>query len=129
MPQFDQFSFFNQVLWFFFLFFTFYFLISYYFLPTICYNLKFRKKKINFNNKIRNQINFENQNLFFFFNNLNKDFYLKYEHFIKKKQNIYFLIQKQNLFTNLLINNLFINKITTILNKKYLLSKKIIFNI
>ena len=51
MPQFDQFSFFNQVSWFLLFFFNFYFFITYFFLPKICYNLKFRKKKIIFDIK------------------------------------------------------------------------------
>ena len=63
MPQFDQFSFFNQVSWFLFLFFNFYFFITYFFLPKICYNLKFRKKKILFDITKKNKINFEKNNI------------------------------------------------------------------
>jgi len=44
MPQFDQFSFFNQVSWFLFFFFFFYFYFYYFYLSKIGYHLKFRKK-------------------------------------------------------------------------------------
>ena len=58
MPQFDQFSFFNQVSWFLFFFLNFYFFIIYFFLLKICYKLKFIKKKILFDNKKKIKINF-----------------------------------------------------------------------
>ena len=53
MPQFDQLSFTNQVFWFFFFFLSFYFLISYFFLPKLSENIKFRKKKINIDNTLK----------------------------------------------------------------------------
>ena len=89
MPQFDQFSFFNQVSWFLFFFFNFYFFITYFFLPKICYNLKFKKKKIIFDIKKKNQINFEKNNIIFFFNNSYKTFCSNFELFIIKKLSIY----------------------------------------
>lgn len=46
MPQFDLVTFFNQVFWFFFGFFCFYFVTVYFFLPILCENLKYRKKKL-----------------------------------------------------------------------------------
>lgn len=79
MPQFDQGSFLNQVFWFFLIFINSYFLITYFFLPIICENLKFRKKKI-IKNKLNNldiilenlqQNNFLNNSFKDIFNNLN----------------------------------------------------------
>lgn len=66
MPQFDQGSFLNQVFWFFLIFINSYFLITYFFLPIICENLKFRKKKIIKNKINQTDIKLENlqQNLF-----------------------------------------------------------------
>ena len=103
MPQFDQFSFFNQVSWFLFFFFNFYFFITYFLLPTICSNLKFRKKKIIFDIKKKNQINFEKNNLIFFFNNSYNIFCSNFELFLIKKLSIYkknekFQIQKAPIF-------------------------------
>ncbi len=129
MPQFDHFSFFNQVSWFLFLFFTFYFLIVYFFLPKICYNLKFRKKKIIINNKKNNQIYFEKNNIFFFFNNSYKTFCSKFEFFILKKIFIYNLIEIDKIKKISLINNYFKNKKNIFLNDKFLLFKKIFINI
>ena len=60
MPQFDQGSFLNQVLWFFLVFINSYFLITYFFLPIISKNLKFRKKKISVNQKNLSDIQLEN---------------------------------------------------------------------
>lgn len=67
MPQFDQGSFFNQVFWFFFFFLNSYFFITYFFLPLICKNLKFRKKKISANQTDFGDMQFETfqQQLFF----------------------------------------------------------------
>ena len=125
MPQFDQFSFFNQVLWFFFFFLNFYFFITYYFLPKICYNIKFRKKKIIFDNKKKNQIYFEKNNIIYFLNNSYQNFCSNFEYFINKKISIY----KQNEFLKIqqkpLFNQLLTNQINTFLNKKYLFLKKI----
>lgn len=129
MPQFDQFSFFNQVSWFLFFFFNFYFFITYFLLPKICYNLKFRKKKINFDIKKKNQINFEKNNIIFFFNNSYKIFCSNFELFITKKLSIYktnekFKIQKTPIFDVFLKQ-----KINFFLNQKFLLFKKIfVFN-
>ena len=60
MPQFDQGSFLNQVFWFFFFFLNSYFLITYFFLPLICKNLKFRKKKLQVNQNCFHEIQLEN---------------------------------------------------------------------
>ena len=111
MPQFDQFSFFNQVSWFLFFFFNFYFLITYFFLPIICYNLKFRKKKILFNLKKKNQINFEKNNLIFFFNNSYKTFCSNFELFIIKKLSIYKKNEKIKIKETPILNFLLKNKI------------------
>nr|UXG56149.1 ATP synthase F0 subunit 8 [Phytophthora colocasiae] len=119
MPQFDQFSFFNQVTWFLFFFFNFYFFVTYFFLPKICYNLKFRKKKIIFENKKKNQINFEKNNIIFFFNNSYKTFCSNFELFINKK-NQEIKIQETPIF-----NTLLKQKINIFLNQKFLLFKKI----
>ena len=129
MPQFDQFSFFNQVSWFFFFFINFYFFITYFFLPKICYNIKFRKKKIIFDNEKQNQIYFEKNNIIFFLNNSYKIFCSNFESFIIKKKTIY----KKNEFIKIhqkpLLNQIFTNKINSFLNKKFLLFKKILINI
>lgn len=78
MPQFDQGSFLNQVFWFFFFFLNSYFLITYFFLPLICKNLKFRKKKLQVNQDCFQEIQLENlqQQLF-----LNTTFYKIGNHF------------------------------------------------
>ena len=126
MPQFDQFSFFNQVSWFFFFFFNFYFFITYFFLPKICYNLKFRKKKIMFDNKKKQKIHFEKDNIFFFFNNSYQTFCSNFESFFIKKLSIYKqneIIKKQQ--TPILNSNLK-NKINIFLNQQFLLFKKVL---
>ena len=129
MPQFDQFSFFNQVSWFLLFFFNFYFFITYFFLPKICYNLKFRKKKLNFDNEKKNQINFEKNNIFIFFNNSYKLFCSNFELFILKKKSIHKKKEKFKIQTTPIINNLLNQKINFFLNQKFLLFKKIfIFN-
>jgi hypothetical protein len=125
MPQFDQFSFFNQVSWFLFLFFNFYFFITYFFLPKICYNLKFRKKKIIFDNKKKNKINFEKNNIIFYFNNSYKTFCSNFEFFIIKKISIYKKNQEIKIQETPIFNNLLKQKINVILNQKFLLFKKI----
>jgi len=129
MPQFDQFSFFNQVSWFLFLFLNFYFFITYFFLPKICYNIKFRKKKIIFDNKKKNQINFEKNNIIFFLNNSYKTFCSNFELFISKKLTIYQNNQNIKIKENSLLNNIFKEKINIFLNQKFLLFKKIFINI
>jgi hypothetical protein len=129
MPQFDQFSFFNQVFWFFIFFFNFYFLITYFFLPNICYNIKFRKKKIISDNKKKIQINLEKNNIIIFFNNSYNNFCLNFETFINIKKNNY----KQNEISLIqhkpILNLILINKINIFLNQKFLLLKKILINI
>lgn len=114
MPQFDQFSFLNQIFWFFIFFFSFYFSISFFFLPKICYNLKFRKKKKILNLKTQNHTIFEKNKINFFLNN-----------FYKKKYNFLEIIYKQKLnnqilFKNTIINENFKQKLIYFLNKKYL---------
>ena len=129
MPQFDQFSFFNQVSWFLLFFFNFYFFITYFFLPKICYNLKFRKKKIIFYLKKKNQINFEKNNIIFFFNNSYKTFCSNFELFMIKKLSIYKNTEKFKIQKNPVFHLLLKQKINFILNQKFLLFKKIfIFN-
>ena len=125
MPQFDQFSFFNQVSWFLFFFFNFYFFITYFFLPKICYNLKFRKKKIIFYNKKKNQINFEKNNIIFFFNNSYKVFCSNFELFFIKKLSVYNKNEKIEVQKTPIFKTLLTNKINYFLNQKFLLLKKI----
>ena len=128
MPQFDQFSFLNQVFWFFIFFLSFYFYITYFFLPEICFNLKFRKKKIIFDNKKKNQINFEKNNIYFFFNNSYKFFSSYFESFITKKTFMY----QQNEFSEVhktpLLTIFLTNTINNFLNQKFLFLKKILIN-
>lgn len=129
MPQFDQFSFFNQVSWFLFYFFNFYFFITYFFLPKICSNLKFRKKKIIFNKQKNNQINFEKNNLIYFFNNSYKTFCSNFELFFFKKLLIYTKNEKYKLKQIPIFNFLLKQKINLFLNQRFLFFKKIfIFN-
>jgi len=129
MPQFDQFSFFNQVSWFLFFFFNFYFFITYFFLPKICYNLKFRKKKILFDNKKKNQINFEKNNIIFFFNNSYKTFCSTFELFIIKKLSIYKKNQNIKIKETPILHNLVKKKINFFLIQKFLFFKKVFINI
>ena len=125
MPQFDQFSFFNQVSWFLFFFFNFYFFITYFFLPKICYNLKFRKKKLIFDNEKKKQINFEKNNIFFLFNNSYKIFCSNFELFINKKLSIYKTNEKIKTQEIPIFNLLLNKKINFFLNQRFLLFKKI----
>ena len=118
MPQFDQFSFFNQVSWFLFFFLNFYFFITYFFLPKICYNLKFRKKKIIANNQKKNQINFEKNNIIFFFNNSYKTFCSNFELFLVKKLSIYKFNENNKIQEVPLVNDLLKKK-----NKLFFKSK------
>lgn len=129
MPQFDQFSFFNQVSWFFFFFFNFYFFITYFFLPKICYNIKFRKKKIAFDNNKKNQIHFEKNNIIFFLNNSYKIFCSNFESFIIKKISIYRQNESIKVQQKPLLNQILTNQINNFLNKKFLLFKKVFINI
>ena len=125
MPQFDQFSFFNQVFWFFFFFFSFYFIITYFLLPNICYNIKFRKKKIYVNLNENNKINFEKNKLFFFFNDLYKKMYFNFEHFLdlKKKNYIRFCTLQKN---KKIINNNLKKKLNFFLNMKLISKNKLL---
>jgi hypothetical protein len=129
MPQFDQFSFFNQVSYFIFFFLTFYFFITYFFLPKISSNLKFRKKKIITNNQKKNQINFEKNNIISFFNNSYKTFCFNFESFIVKKSYIYRLNANTTIVESPLVNTLLKKQINFFLNQKFLLFKKIFINI
>ena len=129
MPQFDQFSFFNQVSWFLFFFLNFYFFITYFFLPNICSNIKFRKKKIIVDNQKKNQINFEKNNIIFFFNNSYKIFCSNFESFLIKKLSIYKLNENNKIQEFPLINDLLKKKINFFLNQKFLLFKKVFINI
>ena len=70
MPQFDQVTFLNQTFWFFIGFFCFYFITVYFFLPFLCENLKYRKKKLENNFTSLNQINFENFTQYSHINNV-----------------------------------------------------------
>ena len=125
MPQFDQFSFFNQVSWSLFFFFNFYFFVIYFFLPKVCYNLKFRKKKIIFDNKKKNQISFEKNNIIFFFNSSYKIFCSNFELFFNKKLSIYDINQKKVVQKAPIFDNLLKKKINIFLIQKFLLFKKI----
>lgn len=109
MPQFDQFSFFNQVSYFIIFFLSFYFLITYYFLPKICYSIKFRRKKINFDKIKSSQILFEKNNSFIFFNQSYKKFSNKFEQFFFKKSSIYTISQVESIEQFPLINDFFKN--------------------
>nr|YP_010616482.1 ATP synthase F0 subunit 8 [Peronosclerospora sorghi]WAU47956.1 ATP synthase F0 subunit 8 [Peronosclerospora sorghi] len=129
MPQFDQFSFLDQISWFFFFFFFFYFFLTYFFLPQICYNLKFRKKKIIFDQKKQKQIIFEKRNIYFFFNNSYEIYCSLLEDFFLKKISIYNKKEKNKIQKIPMINFFFKKKISFFLNQKFLLFKKnFIFN-
>lgn len=123
MPQFDQFSFFTQVSWFLCLFFLFYFFITYFYLPKICYNIKFRKKKILFNEEKTNQIIFEKLNIIYFFNNINKKFFNTFDLFLNKKSLIYLFNKK--VYNNFLLEDFLKKNIELILNRNFLFIKKI----
>jgi hypothetical protein len=124
MPQFDQFSFFNQVAFFLFFFFNFYFFISYYFLPKISSNIKLRKKYIN--SKINEKIllNLEIKNKQFFYINLFNNFSDYYKNILNKNIINYNINKNEYLLKNSLINLLYIEKIKNLFNKKFILSKK-----
>lgn len=118
MPQFDQFSFFNQVYWFLFIFFNFYFFVTYFFLPRIVSQMKLRKKKI--------QQNYNYNNLIFFEKN-NKQLQLS-QYYFSLYQQLNTHLNDVNTFFNLnqkllnakenIMSEPFLNKINTILNKK-----------
>lgn len=125
MPQFDQFSFLNQVSYFIIFFLSFYFLITYYFLPKICYSIKFRKKKIDSDKKKSNQILFEKNNSFFFFNQSYKTFSNQFEQFLITKLSIYTITQIEKIEQLPVINIILKQKINSFLNQKFLIFKKI----
>jgi hypothetical protein len=114
MPQFDQFSFFNQIFWFFLFFFSFYFLISFFFLPKICYSLKFRNKKKYLNLTTQNKTFFEKTKINLFLNNFYKKKYTQLEISYKQKLN------NQKIFKKTIINEHFKQNLISFLNKKYL---------
>jgi hypothetical protein len=122
MPQFDQFSFFNQVSFFLFFFFNFYFFISYYFLPKISNNIKFRKKYINFKINKKNLLNSEIKIKQISYTDLFKNFSNYYELILN--ENLFNYNKNENLLKNSLINLFYIEKIKNIFNKKFIISKK-----
>jgi hypothetical protein len=75
MPQFDPTSFSNQVLCLFFVFSNLYFLITYWFLPLICKTLKFRKKKIELNQKTDSNFFYEKTKYYWFSNQIFQNFF------------------------------------------------------
>lgn len=129
MPQFDQVSFLNQVFFFLFFFFNFYFFISYYFLPTISTNIKFRKKYINSKINEKTLLNLEIKNKQISYTTLFKDFSNYYETILNENINNYVIIKNQYLLKNSLINLAYVNKIKNLFNKKFILSKKYLYNI
>ncbi len=129
MPQFDQFSFFNQVIFFLLFFFNFYFFISYYFLPKISSNIKFRKKIINSKLNEKNLLNLEINNKKNSYTNLFKDFNNYYENILNENIKNYNINKNEYLSKNLLINLVYVDKIKNLFNKKFILSKKYLYNI
>ena len=125
MPQFDQFSFFNQVSWFLFFFFNFYFFITSFFLPQLCYNLKFRKKKIFFDLQKNQHINFERLNIYFFLNKSYTIFCSNFEFFISNNKVVYKQQEKIKLKKRPLFKNCFQKHINSFLLQKFVFFKKI----
>ena len=121
MPQFDQFSFLNQVSFLIFFFFNFYFFITYYFLPKIAYNIKFRNKFIISKINKKNILNLEIKNKKLLYTNLLKDFNNYYELTLNEIINNY---KNEYLFKNSLIKLIYIEKIKNLFNKKFIISKK-----
>lgn len=128
MPQFDQFSFYNQVTWSLFFFVSFYFFMTYFFLPKLAFNIKFRKKKIVVNNKRTNQIDFEKKNILFFFNDSYKTFCSNFEIFLFKKTSLYQINQGNKIKEIPFVRTLLKEKINLFLNQKFLFFKKIFIN-
>ena len=124
MPQFDQFSFFNQVTFFLFFFFNFYFFISYYFLPQISSNIKLRKKHINSKINEKTLLNLEIKIKYYLYTNLFKNFSNYYELILNENIINYNINKNEYLLKNNLMNLLYIEKIKNLFNKKFLLSKK-----
>ena len=113
MPQFDQFSFLNQVIFFVLFFFSVYFIITYFLIPNLNSVFKLRVKKII--NHLKSEISFLseiNKDQKFINNNYQSTF-LNSELFIKKNIN-------QEKSINFLQLNLFKNKINLFLNNYYL---------
>nr|UQT68348.1 ATP synthase F0 subunit 8 [Nothophytophthora sp.] len=129
MPQFDQFSFFNQVSWFLFFFFNFYFFITYFFLPKICYNIKFRKKKIIFDNNKQNVLNLEKNNNIIFKDYSFKTFFSFLELYKVQQLSLYKKNQNIKIQETPILNHILKEKINFFLNQKFLLFKKIFINI
>lgn len=124
MPQFDQFSFFNQVVFFLFFFFNFYFFISYYLLPKISINIKLRKKFINSKINEKNLLNLEIKNKQLFYINLFNNFNDYYKNILNENIINYNINKNKYLLKNSLMNLLYIEKIKNLLNLKFILFKK-----
>lgn len=129
MPQFDQFSFFNQVIFFLFFFFNFYYFISYYFLPKIAFNIKFRKKFITtkINKKKLLQLEINNKKMSYI--ELFKNFCNYYESTIIENIFNYNIYKNNYLIKNSLIKLIYIEKLKNLFNKKFVISKKYLLNI
>lgn len=88
MPQFDQFSFFNQVFWILLIFINFYFFTSYFLLPKFSKILKLRFKKIKYDKIGNNNLTLER---FQFLKKLNSLYHQVFkslgEGFITKREN------------------------------------------
>ena len=97
MPQFDQFSFLNQVFWILLVFSNFYFFISYFLLPKLSKILKFRLKKIRFDKIINNNLTLEQ---FQFFKQLNDSYNM-----VLKTLEFNFLNKKKNYLISLKLSN------------------------
>ena len=104
MPQFDQFSFLNQVFWILLVFSNFYFFISYFLLPKLSKILKFRLKKIRFDKIINNNLTLEQ---FQFFKQLNDSYNMVFKtlefNFLNKKKNYLTSLKSSN---NTILKNL-----------------------
>ena len=97
MPQFDQFSFLNQVFWILLVFSNFYFFISYFLLPKLAKILKFRLKKIQSDKIINNNLTLEQ---FQFFKQLNDSYNMVFKtlefNFLNKKENYLASLKSSN---------------------------------
>ena len=102
-------------------------IITFFILPKICYNIKFRKKKIVFDNHKKKQIHFEKNNIYFFFNNSYKTFCSNFESFITNKISIYKQNEFQQILQKPLTNAILTNQINSFLNQRFL-SLNILFN-
>jgi F0F1-type ATP synthase membrane subunit b/b' len=129
MPQFDQFSFFNQVIFSLFFFFNFYFFITYYFLPKIAFNIKFRNKFIISKINKKNLLNLEIKNKKLLYTDLLKNFNNYYELAINENIYNYNNYKNEYLLKNSLIKLIYIEKIRNLFNKKFIIFKKYLINI